>query len=686
MKNETEKKKIRIFGLDYGRGTMAGFYIDEGADALDPHAIMDSRGEPSGFAVMHDGTTRVGKNMITISDRDFPHVKEFHVNVKEMPHGNEREDALQIQYARAWRERFLKKYPQLFNDGYEEYWFIGCPTGWRSKKLVDNYAKIFTAAGFQNVVIVPESNAAMMCAQKRFEFAKHVDKDVGVLCIDLGAYSADSTYVRPGESVISYGGYVGASLVEKMIVAENLNDEYRIAGQPYATPEALEVIGEEYRRNEKFRTFVLNYARDLKELYYSKVADGAAFNAFDFIGQVPLPMYLQERLGVRFFAIYVNDLMTNAIIHDRSVKSVLGEEFDALPDEVRKEFGDKSWSACLKGFLEKTLEICPDFATAARSGDKRACLIVTGGASKMLFVEDVICEVMPKASLYKDEDPMSTIAKGLVYFGPGKLKAIAFDREFERLRKQDKDGNPVEKDNPNWVLNEVLSDAHNKLGVDLISNTVGKIIEAVYNAVISWRNSNIDSNEIHTTALAEFCKWFEGEMVDDYNNKFAPACRNCIVDGVNSLFKPLLQEYSDKEHDLGDALLVVEDLSLKYVDCFLKWWQAQYEGFKEKILEDKEFFKQFPNPGFFGSIFGPGRGQFLGAVANVLQKRYETWAEEYWKILKSEFDSREVYSPFCYECLLEILSAIDKAKKTKLGELIVEESFDDDVVTPEVVD
>ena len=673
----------RIFGLDYGRGTMAGFYIDEGAEVLDPHAIMDSHGEPSGFAVMDDGTTRLGKTMYTISDRDFPHVREFHVNVKGMPQGNEEEDALQIQYARAWRERIIKKHPHLFNDGYEEYWFIGCPTGWRSKKVVDDYAKIFTAAGFKNVVIVPESNAAMMCAEKSFSFVKHVDKNVGVLCVDLGAYSADSTYVRPNESVVSYGGYVGASLVEKMIVIENLKDEYRIDPRSYVTPKALEKIGEEYRRNEKFRTYILNHARDLKEQYYTKVADGATYNAFDFMVQVPLPEYLQERTGAKLFTIYVNDLMTKAIIHDRSVKSVLGEEFDALPDEVRKEFGDKSWSACLEGFLERTLEICPDFATAARSSEKKACLIVTGGASKMSFVEDIIYKVMPKATPYKDEDPMSTIAKGLVFFGPEKLKAMAFDKEFERLLTQDENGNPIKEDASNSVLNERLSRSHDELGLEFIADTVIKMVDSIVDAANGWANRQFDSDQIASQAYQAFASWFEGDMVKEYNQKHVPNCKKHIVTNVNKLFEPLLEAYGFKED--AKVILKESDLTLKYAECFLKDWKGFLEDFKGMILEENEIYSKFPNPGAF-NLFSPSRKDILSSAADTLNERNRKWKEQCFETLMSYFNSPKVYGPFKMECLAEVLVALRTKKKSKLGELIVEESFDDDVVTPEVVD
>ena len=673
----------RIFGLDYGRGTMAGFYVDEGAEVLDPHAIMDSHGEPSGFAVMDAGTTRLGLQMYNIPGRDYGRIKEFHVNVKELPHGNERDDAMQIQYARAWRERIMEKTPQFFNDGYEEYWFIGCPTGWRSKKTIDDYAKIFTAAGFKNVVIVPESNAAMMHAEKAYGFVKDVDEKVGVLCIDLGAYSADSTYVRPGKSVVSYGGYVGASLIEKMIVTENLNDEHRTADRPYVSSEVLKAIREEYRESEKFRTYVLIAARKLKEQYYTALAEGNDFSDIDCTVVVQLDEDMKNRLGVKLFTIYVNDRMTKSIIHDRSVRSVLGEEFDDLAVEVRKELEDRSWGAGLKSFLQKTLEMCPDFAVAAQAGGSHACLIVTGGASLMSFVQDIISEVMPNVTLYKDPDPMSTIAKGLVFFGPEKLKAMAFDKEFERLLTQDENGNPIKEDASNSVLNERLSRSHDELGLEFIADTVIKMVDSIVDAANGWANRQFDSDQIASQAYQAFASWFEGDMVKEYNQKHVPNCKKHIVTNVNKLFEPLLEAYGFKED--AKVILKESDLTLKYAECFLKDWKGFLEAFKGMILEENEIYSKFPNPGAF-NLFSPSRKDILSSAADTLNERNRKWREQCFETLMSYFNSPKVYGPFKMECLAEVLVALRTKKKSKLGELIVEESFDDDVVTPEVVD
>ena len=47
------------------------------------------------------------------------------------------------------------------------------------------------------------------------------------------------------------------------------------------------------------------------------------------------------------------------------------------------------------------------------------------------------------------------------------------------------------------------------------------------------------------------------------------------------------------------------------------------------------------------------------------------------KDLLELFNSKELYTPFAQECLFEMLKALNEAKKSKLGELVVEESFDD---------
>ena len=163
----------RIFSLDNGRGNMAAYYGD--LDVPNPQfkPLMPEGGEPSGFARLKDGSIALGKRIYSVNPAK---VESYHINFKAIPTQENR--AVMVAYANAWRELLKKRNPAAFARG-EDAWFIGIPTGWRKKKIVDEYRSIFQEAGYPNPIIVPESNAAMVHAQKSYGAMARVNPEIG---------------------------------------------------------------------------------------------------------------------------------------------------------------------------------------------------------------------------------------------------------------------------------------------------------------------------------------------------------------------------------------------------------------------------------------------------------------------------------------------------------------------------
>ena len=684
-------EKRRIFALDYGRGTMAGFYIDFDAKDRTPKPIMDKDGESSGFIKMKDGSYRLGRQLYTMSSRDYHEIEKYHLNIKEMPDGD---DALQVEYAAAWRRKLIgdPKNAALFSDGCEEVWIIGCPTGWRSRRTVERYRAIFERAGFPDVIIVPESNAAMMYAQQTYGFMDRMDENAGVLCIDLGAYSSDSTFIRPG-LVRSYGGYVGASLIERMLLAMNLNGEFCASDTVFDG--LRRSIRLRYEKDEKFRELLLLHAKNLKENYFKSVVNGMEFlDGRTCTESVDLRFGGDGAIssGERFFGLVVDDEMMHAIVAGRSVKSILGDEYESLPNEVRSELGDKTWQECLTEFIYQTLKVCPEFAKAANDkGDLKPKVILTGGASLMPFVSEVLGKAMPNADVYADREPMSTIAKGLAYFGPEKLKARDFDAEFHQMLNCNVEGMVTE--GPDKVINVVASRTHDVLGIGamyeraengkylqqglnddsgIIYNTASKMHSVIFQAIAGWREGDFVSGNIVSRARELFKTWFDDSMSDVHGRGVASA-KSFIVTEMNRMFAPLLAK-----HGVPGDLMREDDVNLAYSDDMLEWWRSQYQMFDMMIAEKGKICGNFPNPDSLVEVFGKSREAIYGKVREEMCELFAKWKDEIKAIFKEEYDSAEVYGPFRRNCEEEIVRALVHAKKTKLGELIVEESFDEE--------
>ena len=666
----------RICALDYGRGTMAAYSIECDAKVPTPTPLMDKDGEPSGFARMKDGTYCVGRQLYTMGARDFKDVEEIHLNVKEMPDGR---DDIQVEYAGAWLRKIFADHEALFSDGAEIIWVIGCPTGWRKKSVIDKYRRIFEKAGFRNVIIVPESNAAMMFAQLTFEFVERMDKKAGVLCIDLGAYSADATYIKPGE-VASHGGYVGASLIERMILAMNLSGEF--CEDANNRDEVREAVRRLCETDADFRTHLLLQSKKLKETYFTDSANGADYSDGEVCSlSVSLQFgdVTQNDVGAKRFELVVTDEMATAITRERSIKSVLGAEFDNLPKEVQASLGDKTWEEALRSFIEDTLSICPDFEKAAKGKGTKPNLILTGGASLMPFVQETIRGMLPNIHLRADKEPMSTIAKGLAYFGPDKLKAMEFDEQFDAIASHDANGRKT--DFAGSVLNKVLSDAHNILGKPLIESAIENLTECLNDAIDSWEGHDITSDEIVSTAQENFEEWFSGGGMKKAFGKCVGNAKAHIAKEINESFAPLSAKFG-----LNGSLVKASDIDLEYADMLLRWFGGKLEMFKDALEERDDMYSNIGNPSeleeFFNhldalDLFTTSRNAIREACESEWEEDMGELRKKLEKQLKKEFSSSSRYKPFVDECIEKLRKALVAAKQMRLGELVVEDPFDE---------
>ena len=141
---------------------------------------------------------------------------------------------------------------------------------------------------------------------------------------------------------------------------------------------------------------------------------------------------------------------------------------------------------------------------------------------------------------------------------------------------------------------------------------------------------------------------------------------------------PLLERYK-----LGTTMLTASDLTLEYADDLLKWWKSHYEKvFKPQIEDEHSFYSQLPNPSasVLAQInpFGKSRQDEYNNWLEVFKTRNLDWREKAREAFAEVNDKPENYGPFKVNCMGELGKAMNSILKTKLGELIVEDSFDDE--------
>lgn len=661
-------KKIKhIYTLDNGNGNVMAYCLDPHAEKPTAQPITNEFGEPAGFVRNPKGEILLGKQLTSNDYETFSLCGDINTNFKAIPTSENRE--IMVEYLRGWLRRLERNCPSIVADGEDAVWLIGCPTGWKSTQAREDYRKIFEEAGFQNPIIVFESNAAMAHFEKISHAVEAATEAGGAMCADFGAYSNDITFISPGK-VQSIGSYVGASLIEKMIIMANLKDAARyITVKTFRnSDEQMEAVYQRFQTDPKFRSFMLLQGRWLKEQYYTKKKDNT-LNPKGVLWQV----FLED---FEVFNLSVNTAMMNDIIEGRPIREMLGEDlFSELSEETQAEVGSNTWKECLVNFLNRAVNEFPEFGKNAFGTEKKAVVMVTGGASEMDFIENTVQDVYPNIQLEMDTTPLLSIALGLADFAPDKLKAMLFDQAFQEILDEtelDEDG-----DERSMVLSKLI-DAYWASISNLIPMICNFETSDLLEAVKNWLECNIRSEEIETDAKSRFNRHFQSDVlpaVDKGNQE----CDETVTAFINGRFEQLLR-------DSGIAstkLFAGGELKLEFAEFFRDTLMA---GVKRSIENDYKYlqenvFVHFPNPGKFNIL--SSRADYFNGVSDALIKILKELSDETEKYLFDLFvtrklveddDDSKVILLFCYNVLANVNEKLQEKKRTLLGDLIVEEN------------
>lgn len=260
--------------------------------------------------------------------------------------------------------------------------YIACPSNserWNEKEQFA-YADIALEAGIplariegQSIGIIRESRAAFIKARHN-KTSKSSIKE-GILLIDFGSSTVDLTYYSSkftGKPIDDGGAECGASNVEIKIAKDLVKKE----------PQLEEII----RENKSAETAVLLAIREAKEDYYK----------CEECNDMEINLSLTKLTG---------GLKKGVVewYYSRDDISTILTDYIA---EIRK---------CFKKFRDSYLKEKPI-----------KLIFMTGGASRMQFVQDIAREVFNyKAEFYKETNPSLTISNGIALAGRADLRSAA---------------------------------------------------------------------------------------------------------------------------------------------------------------------------------------------------------------------------------------------------------------------
>lgn len=250
---------------------------------------------------------------------------------------------------------------------------LGCPSQWTAGDR-QQYAAIVMSAGFPNLHTVSESRAAFLYAHYCNELNLSAEQMARpTLVIDIGSSTLDYAYIVDGkEQNIGIFGetYLGGGLLDALIL------DHAIQQAPNSTQ-----IRTVLDANPSWRSYCEMIARKLKEEYFSHEASytTTACNSV-------APIYADPS----------HPLSLTISLSGQTMKDLLDQPIEQLGKSFRQALSD-SLQQAKKITAEHPVEL----------------LIVTGGASRMQFFQDMCREVFPDAFWGLCEEPEFSIASGL---------------------------------------------------------------------------------------------------------------------------------------------------------------------------------------------------------------------------------------------------------------------------------
>lgn len=333
---------------------------------------------------------------------------------------------------------------------------IGCPTtaDWTGCEEKGEYAKLIKqATGVESVEIIPESRAAMFSSVSGG--VTNISAVGGAAVFDFGSSTADCTYMLLGRKILEFSWALGASEVERQISQELLERAVRDNGPFMADPNLLAGAIDELRR--------------YKEEYYA--------------GLMPAK-------GKSYVFSLNEDAEAMIKINEALMERVTGErKIEISCDSTTLRSG--SWQDLCRAFLQESRERIQNatYTVYNADGEAKECkcaldtIVLTGGASKMGFIETICREVFPEKNvriLRNDINPSHTVSNGLGWV------SVA-DENLERCKAEAK---AAVLSNPDC--------APKKLG-DAISDEIFELLCSIAKELIqSWADAPGDDMTIKT--------------------------------------------------------------------------------------------------------------------------------------------------------------------------------------------
>lgn len=304
-----------------------------------------------------------------------------------------KDEKLMILFMRAIYKRIRDVESVLKDDNHVVY--IARPSGWQNEETKELYRQMALKAGVPLAGLTSESRAAIFYAinHPRVGFAKEVEK--GAVVFDLGSSTLDFTYLSKDTEPVDNGYPHGASIIEKTIYKDCI--------------ETNEGVRHLLINHSQYKDALLFTARRAKEEAYKKSPELEIDCSFALRSVIGKDCSDYSKLKSELVEIcYPNITMLNNSIEKSS------------------------------HYITHIEEDLKDFRSNWLKGKPINGVFLTGGASRMRFIKDVIKKTygLSDSQVKIDPDnPSLTISRGIAMLGRADCVSEVLQKELYRKAK-----------------------------------------------------------------------------------------------------------------------------------------------------------------------------------------------------------------------------------------------------------
>lgn len=386
--DENLKKRIEyVIGIDLGHGETSAAICpvqwDTEVELLEPVKDLEMGGNkkvlPSAITILDNGNAYIGDAAFAPEILKQAHV---HVCFKQAPKDiNGEAEKLMIRFMKEVYNRIRQNNSAMLTDD-NHLVYIATPSGW-DKATQALYVEMAKHAGLPMGGVTKESRAAFVRAQNDVTSGLGRNIEKGAIVFDMGSSTLDFTYMNKDlPNLIDNGYNCGASFIEKAIYADK-----------EAEDESIQLFEKKYPDLVDFLVFE---ARKVKEQVYfdTSLRVKKTINFDDFIEDEDLE---DERFKLAFQPGELNALLMN------------------------------------KGYFTQIRDAMLDYREKHIPGQKIYGVFMTGGASRMDFLKDLVCECwkVDKSQIFRDQDPSLTISEGVAEVARMDLRTEGMDAGLE---------------------------------------------------------------------------------------------------------------------------------------------------------------------------------------------------------------------------------------------------------------